>query len=58
MNTPPGTVPRTGRTVRAGRLQGQLTDEKRHLAVELEKGESTIETLPGSTQQAGGIPGI
>lgn len=58
MNTLPGTVPRTGRTVRAGRLQGQLTNKKWHLAVELEKGESTIETLPGSTQQAGGVPGI
>lgn len=55
---PPGTDPRTGQTVRARRLQGQLTDEKWHLAVELEKGESTIETLPGQTQQAGGVPGI
>ena len=27
-NTPSGTDPRTGRTVRARRLQGQLTDEK------------------------------
>ena len=53
-----GTVPMMYWIVRARRLWGQLTDENehpdpRHLAVELERGESTKETLPGSTQQTG-----